>query len=316
MTVRTARTGYLLAISSAAVWSLTSPGISYLIDTHGIAPLVVAFWRDVLVAAACLSAIMIAIALGRRTRPQLSRSDWSGFTLTGIFSIGIYHALFASSIALNGAALGIVLIYLYPAFVTLGAALIFREPIRPLQIIALLLALAGCVLLVRAYDPAVLRVSWLGILVGVGSALTHAGYVLFSQRAVERHSPWLTLGMTMLFGALTLALVSSLLIGPAQLVSLGNGWTPILVLIGLSLGPTLFGYALFTFSLRHLPGRIISVVMVIEAPIATLFAVLLLGERLDSIQIAGIAAILCAAVLASLTAQTAPEVPAELSITA
>jgi drug/metabolite transporter, DME family len=308
---RSARSGYLLALSSAAVWSLTSPGISYLIETHGIDPLVVAFWRDALVAAACLAAIGIAVGLGRRAAPQISGGDWRGFLLTGIFSIGIYHALFATSIALNGAALGIVLIYLYPAFVTLGAALFFKEPIGLRQLAALALALTGCVLLVRAYDPAVLRVSWQGILIGIGSALTHAGYVLFSQRAVERHSPWLTLGMTMLFGALTLLIISGMIAGPAQIVSLGSGWTPLLVLIGLSLGPTLFGYALFTFSLRHLPGRIISVIMVVEAPIATLLAVLLLGERLEALQVAGIAAILAAAVLTSWNSPAATPVPAE-----
>jgi DME family drug/metabolite transporter len=308
---RSARTGYLLAISSATVWSMTSPGISYLIETHGIDPLVVAFWRDALVAAACLAAIGLAVAFGRRPAAQIDGGDWRGFLLTGIFSIGIYHALFTTSIALNGAALGIVLIYLYPAFVTLGATVLFKEPIGSRQLIALALALAGCVLLVRAYDPAVLRVSWLGILVGIGSALTHAGYVLFSQRAVERHSPWLTLGTTMLFGAVTLLLISSVIAGPAQIISLGNGWTPLLVLIGLSLGPTLFGYALFTFSLRHLPGRIVSVIMVVEAPIATLLAVLLLGERLEALQVAGIAAILAAAVLTSFNNPTAQAVPAE-----
>ena len=83
---------------------------------------------------------------------------------------------------------GIVLIYTFPSFVTIGAWLLFGERPTRAQVAALVVSLAGCVLLARAYDPAVLRVSWLGLLVGLSTGLTHAGYVLFSQRSVPRRS--------------------------------------------------------------------------------------------------------------------------------
>jgi drug/metabolite transporter, DME family len=215
----------------------------------------------------------------------------------GAVSVGLYHALFVTSIALNGAAMGIVLIYLFPAFVTLGARLLFKEPIGPTQLVALLLAIVGCALLVRIYDPAVLRVSWLGTLVGVASAATHAGYVLFNQRAVARHSPWLSLALTMSFGSLVLLALSLLVDGPTGVAQVGPGLEPWLIVLLLALGPTLGGYALFTIGLRYLPGRIASLILVIEAPLATLAAVLLLGERLEAPQIAGMALIVAAAVL-------------------
>src|SRR6266508_3003132 len=63
------------------------------------------------------------------------------------------------------------------------------------------LALLGCALLVRAYDPAVFQVSWLGTLVGLATGITHAGYVLYSQRSVESRSPWTSMTYTMLFGS-------------------------------------------------------------------------------------------------------------------
>jgi drug/metabolite transporter, DME family len=152
---------------------------------------------------------------------------------------------------------------------------------------------------VRAYDPAVLQVSWLGALVGLSTGMAHAGYVLFSQRSVESHSPWTSLAYTMLFGSL--ALLALWLVGapgsatataaPSLIGSVG-GLTPWLVLLGLALGPTLGGYALFTTALRYIPGRIASLVVVVEAPISVLLAMLLLGERLEWAQILGIALIL------------------------
>jgi drug/metabolite transporter (DMT)-like permease len=297
---RSPRAGIVFVVMAALAWAGTSPGLAYLMDNYPIRALTLAFWRDAFVATACLTGIGLVALVRRQTLPAVNRAELRGFALTGVISVGIYHALFVLSIALNGAALGIVLIYLYPAFVTLGARVFFREAITLRQLIALLFALVGCALLVRIYDPEVLRVSWLGVIVGIGSALTHAGYVLFNQRALDRHSPWLSLALTMAFGSLTLLLLVSVVDGPATLFQIGSGFMPWLLLLGLSLGPTLGGYALFTISLRHLPGRIASLIVVIEAPIATLAAVLLLGERIVPIQILGMVLILFAAVLPGL----------------
>lgn len=294
------RKGYTLVVLAALTWAATSPGLSYLIERYHIATLTLAFWRDAFIAVACVLGIGVGALAGGRPLTGLSLIDLRGFALMGVVSVGIYHALFVSSVALNGAALAIVLIYLYPAFVTLGAWLLFGELIGLSQVLALLLALVGCALLVRLYDPAVLKVSWLGVLVGVGSAITHAGYVLFNQRAVTRHSAWLSLALTMSFGALTLLALTIVAQGPASLMHVGPGIAPWLIIAGLALGPTLIGYALFTFSLRHIPGRIASLIVIIEAPIATLAAVLLLGERIQPVQAVGMALILVAAVLPGL----------------
>lgn len=306
-----ARTGYTLSLSAALVWATTSVGIRYLLDHYSMPALTVAFWRDAFIALACLVGLLAL-------RPRLlriNRRDLHGFALIGMISIGIYHALFVTSIALNGAAVAIVLIYTFPAFVTIGAWIFFREPIRWLRLAALVLALFGCALLVRAYDPAVLRVSWVGALVGLSTGMTHAGYVLFSQRSVKSYSPWTSLTYTMLFGALTL-LAMSLVSMPWQSLVAGRTAAPWLVLLALALGPTLGGYALFTTSLRHISGPIASLIAIVEVPASTLLAVLLLGERLQPLQVIGLVLILVAVVLPQLLAyRAAPRLPkAELRV--
>ncbi len=296
------RTGYLLTLAAAVVWAATSPGIKYLIETEHVPALAVAFWRDAFIALACVLALLAV-------RPRLLRVDrraLRSFALIGAISIGIYHALWVFSIALNGAAVAIVLIYTFPTFVTFGAWLLFGERIRWPQVLALALALLGAALLVRAYDPAVLRVSWQGTLVGLGTGMAHAGYVLFSQRSVESRSPWTSLTYTMLFGALTLLalwfIAAAIGAAPAATPDIVRavGGTPGPWLLVLALGPTLGGYALFTIALRHLPGRIASLVAMVEAPMSVLIAVILLRERLEWPQIVGMALILVAASLPGL----------------
>ncbi|MCU0490552.1 MAG: DMT family transporter [Chloroflexaceae bacterium] len=295
------RTGYMLCLSAVLAWAATGPGLSYLLDYFQVPPLTLALWRDVIIALVC-GTLLLLLKPGAL---RMERRDMRNFALIGVLGIGIYHAIFVYSVALNGAALAIVLIYLYPAFVTLGARIFFKEQIGLLHMAALLLALAGCVLVVRAYDPALLRSSWVGALVGVASAMTHASYVLFNQRAVARHSPWVSLTLTMFFGALTLVLLTTVITGPASLLAVATqpevpAWQPWLVLAAIALGPTLGGYALFTMALRHMPGRTASLVVVLEVPAAALIAYLLLNERLEPLQLLGMLLVLCAAVLPSL----------------
>lgn len=287
-----ARTGYLLSVAAALTWAATAPGLKYLIDNYGVPSLTLAFWRDAFVALACLAGVLLV----RPSLLRVSRADLRGFALTGAISIGIYHALWLWSVALNGAAVAVVLIYLYPTFVTIGGWLLYREPVGWPHIAALALALLGCALVVRVYDPEVLRVSWLGALIGVLTALAHSVYVLFSQRSVASHSPWTSLTYTMVFGALTL--LALLVFGaPQQLMAVGATPAPWLIVAALAIGPTLGGYALFTAALRHIPGRTAGLIAVLEAPVATLLAVALLGERLAWPQVMGMVLVLAAILL-------------------
>ncbi len=283
------RTGYGLSAGAAVAWSTTSVLIKYLLDS-GAPRLAVAFWRDALIAVVCLAGLLVL----RPRALRVGRSDLRGFAAIGAISVGLYHALWVISIGLNGAAVATVLIYTFPVFVTLGAWLLFHEPIRRPQILAL--ALLGCALVVRAYDPAVLQVSWFGVLVGLSTGLTHAGYVLFSQRAVQSYSPWTSLGYTMLFGSLML-LGLNLVVAPGELLAIGSSPTIWLLLVVLALGPTLGGYVLFTAALRHIPGRIAGLIAVVEAPVAALLAALVLGERMEWPQLLGLVLVLAAVAL-------------------
>jgi drug/metabolite transporter, DME family len=285
------RSGYILSAAAAMAWAATAPGLKYLIDTYGVPSLTLAFWRDAFVALACL-AFVLAVRPGLL---RVSRRELRGFALTGMVSIGIYHALWLWSVALNGAAVAVVLIYTYPAFVTLGNWLLFRQPVSRGHVAGLVLALAGCALVVRMYDPEVFRVSWLGALVGLLTALTHSVYVMFSQRAVANHSPWTTLTYTMVFGTLTL-MALLLVTGPWQFGAVGTEPAPWLIIAVLAIGPTLGGYALFTAALRYIPGGTAGLISVLEAPVATLLAVALLGERLEWPQLLGMGLVLGAIV--------------------
>ncbi len=297
---RRAWSGYVISLVAAFAWAGTAPGIS-LLQSQGVPSLAIAFWRDLIIAVA----LFAGIGLIRPSALRVSRENFKGLVVAGLVSIGLYHALWVYSIKFNGAAVAVVLVYSYNAFVTLGARIIFKEAIRPMQIVALLVSFAGLFLVVRAYDPETWRVTWQGTLIGVASAIAQAVYVLFNQRFIKTISPLVSLGYLMGFGSVGLLMITLAISPPALTTALsGSTWA---ILVFLALGPTLGGYGLFNLALRYVPGKVAGLISVLEVPIAALISFALLGDTLQPPQLAGMALVLISTVLPNLRGFSAPE---------
>ena len=295
------RTGIILCTIAAMVWAGTAPGIKYLLDVYHVPGVTLAFWRDVFVTIAVMGMLLIR----NRAALRVSKADFTPLALLGVVSIGIYHALWIWSVSLNGAAIAVVLIYLFPTFVTIGARFMFGEQLRTVQVIGLLLSLIGMALLVKLYDPEQIKLNWLGIVVGLTTAVLQAFYVLYTQKAVRTVNPWASLGITMATGSMTLLvmlLAAPLVVGQAAapgIFQVGD-LTAWLILLALAIGPTLGGYALFNLSLQHIPATTGGLILVLEAPTASAIAILFLGEQLVALQYAGMVFIFVSILLPTL----------------
>jgi drug/metabolite transporter (DMT)-like permease len=156
---------------------------------------------------------------------------------------------------------------------------------------------------VRAYDPALLQLNPWGAVLGVLSAITQAAYTLLNRRlAQSANTHWVTtLTYTFVFGCITL--LGLMLIGArAESFSVPSSAFPWIA--ALALGPTIGGYGFFNWALSKLSGRIVSLIVITEAPIAALIGVTFLNENLEALQWFGIALILIAIVLPSVLAST------------
>ena len=297
----TRRTGLILCTIAAVVWAGTAPGIKYLLDVYHVPGITLAFWRDVFVTIAVLGMLLIR----NRAALRLTKADFTPLAWLGVVSIGIYHALWIWSVSLNGAAIAVVLIYLFPTFVTIGARFMFGEQLRTVQLIGLVLSLIGMGLLVKLYDPEQIKLNWLGIVVGLTTAVLQAFYVLYTQKAVRTVNPWASLGVTMATGSLTLLvmlLAAPLVVGQSAapgIFQVGD-LTAWLILLGLAIGPTLGGYALFNLSLQHIPASTGGLILVLEAPTASAIAILFLGEQLVALQYLGMVLIFVSILLPTL----------------
>ena len=163
--------GYAIALTATTLWATTGILISYLLTNYAIAPLTLACWRDVIVS----SVLAVILAVVRPSLLRIRRQDIPFFAAYGFFGVAVFNALWVYSVDFNGATLAVVLVYTGPAFVAIAAHWLFHEPITCFKVLAIVLSLAGCVLVTGAYDLIQLQLNPLGILCGMGVGVALGG---------------------------------------------------------------------------------------------------------------------------------------------
>lgn len=283
--------GYALALVSAAFLSTTAPFIRHLTQTYEIPPLVLAMWRNFFV----LLVLLPTLALLRPRLLRVSRPH-----LLYLFGYGLlmaaFNSLWTTSVALNGAAVSTVLAYCSAAFTALLGWWFLKERLDWVKILAVILALGGCVLVAEAFTPNAWQANLAGIATGILTGLAYAIYSLMGRSAAQCGlNPWTTLLYTFGFASLFLLIINLLPIRflpgtastPSELFWLKDslaGWG---ILFLLAAGPTIGGFGFYNISLSYLPSSVVNLVATLEPAFTALIAYTFLDERLTLAQIIG-----------------------------
>ena len=283
--------GYTVAFISAVILSTTAIFIRFLTQDYHLPALVLAFWREVIVALTMLVALgLLKPGLLRLERQHLRFLVWYGLLLA------VFNSFWTLSVSLNGAAVSTVLAYCSTGFTALLGWWLLKERLDWSKLLAVVLCLGGCVFVSGALDPAAWRVNLLGIVTGILSGLLYAIYSLMGRSASQRGlNPWTTLLYTFGFAAVFLlgfnllgrGILPGAITRPADFLWLGNSWAGWGLLLLLAVGPTLAGYGMYNVSLTLLPSSVANLIVSLEPAITAVTAYFLLGERLTWIQVGG-----------------------------
>lgn len=276
---RSLNKGYAIALTGILFWSTTAIFISYLLTRYTLAPLTLAFWRDLF----ATTALALALLLFRRDLLRIDRHHRL-FLLGYGLSLALMNTVWTYSVALNGAAVSTVLVYASPAFTALVARSLFKEKLTPLRIAAIAASLIGCALVSGAYKPEVWSVNAMGIAVGLVSALGLTAYSTMGKLSARR-------GINSWTATLASFSIASCLLFFTQngdtLFTLGpalDGWAILLVL---AVVPTLGGYGLYAASLAYLPAGTANLIATLEPALTAILAFILLRESFSGEQLAG-----------------------------
>jgi len=293
--------GYMIALVSAAVLAFTSILIRMVSEDYGLPALILAFWRDTFVVLCALPYLGIF-------KPSLLKIERKHllFLITFGAVLALFNILWTLAVTLTGAAVATVLVYSSAGFTALLGRLLLKETLDTKKVVAVILCLAGCVLVSGATSAAAWRTNTLGIVTGVLSGLLYAIYSLMGRRAAQKKiNPWTALFYTFLFAALILLGINLLPDNlfpatadhPAEMFLLGTQWRGWLLLLLLAAGPTLIGFGLYNVSLNLLPSSTANLILTVEPVLTAIAAFFLLGERLTPLELLGSALIMTALVI-------------------
>lgn len=281
--------GYAICLAATFIWSWSSIFIRYLYLEFEMPPLVLTLWRDLL-AFMVLGSILLIFA---KKNLILKKRNWLYILGYGIF-LGVFNSIFSVSVSLNGAAVATVLAYSSGAFTAVLARYFFKERLDYFKIAAVVLSLAGCVLVAGAYNISNWRLNPLGVTTGLLTGLGFAVYSLLGRAASHRGiNPWATVLFT--FGLATVVLLLLNLfptfltegLGSRNIFALGSSWVGWLLLLGLAVGPTVGGFGLYTVSLGYLPASVANIINTLEPAFTVMWAYLFLSERFSPLQLSG-----------------------------
>jgi len=281
--------GYLICLTATVIWSTTGIFIGYITQNFNMPPLLLAFWRDLIVSATLLTTFtLLSRSMLRISKNNLVFLAWYGLALTFL------NTSWTISVALNGAAVSTVLVYSSPAITALVGWRLYGESLDMAKISAIVLSILGAALVSGAYQPQVWQVNLIGVIAGLLSGVAMAMYSLMGKGASLRQiNPWSTLSYTFASATLFLLIINLTSLGQAQglsqsnLLWLGNTPTPWIVLLILAIGPTIGGYGLYMVSLGYLQASVANLIATLEPVFTAILAYLLLAERLNSVQILG-----------------------------
>lgn len=189
------------------------------------------------------------------------------------------------------ASLTSLLLYVYPGLVFVGAVLLRRDHVDRRRILALALATGGAVLVLAGSGTG--DFDALGVALALGSAITYACYILVADRVVPLIDPFLVSALIATGAAVTLT-ATGLVSGELDLGFAAGGWGWSAALAFFS---TVIPIVAFLIGLPKIGPATASIVSSAEPLVGVGMAMIVFGERLGIIQIAGGALVLSAVVL-------------------
>jgi len=201
-----------------------------------------------------------------------------GLVLMGALGYVGQSFCYFTGLTLASAGLVALLLYLYPAIVTVISVIFLKEPVSKLKITVLVLALAGTVLTIGPAGGG----QPLGIILSLGAAFIYSIYILVGSKIVKQGTAIQSSTVIIISAAVVYGGLISIQ-GPAFPVTL-SGWISV---IALALISTVLAVVTFLAGLERVGPTNAATLSTIEPVVTVTLASLVLGEIITPLRIAG-----------------------------
>ena len=214
--------------------------------------------------------------------------------IMGLVTQAFFNLSYSGCINSVGVAMGSVLLYTAPIFVSILSRLLFKEEINARKGISLVINLLGCFIMVTGGDLSVLKVSGIGILLGIGAGFFYAMVTILGKFTSDEVDPFTMVFYNFLFGWISLALISNPIPKIAAVSDL-HFW---LLAFGYGLIPTVGSYLFYMNGISHdVELSRVPIIASVEPIIATIIGLLVFGENITLVNALGLVIVLFSIVL-------------------
>ncbi len=230
--------------------------------------------------------VLTGMMLLRRKKLRYNRKGLIWAMLAGIM-IGFDMTFWSTGIMMAGPTLPTLLGNTTPLWVGLAVMVIYKERHPRLFWVGLLIALTGAVVILGS-DAVFNGGLNIGASLGLVSAVFYSAYFMLLQRARESADALTSLWVVSFFGGVV-QMGTSLVLGHPL-----TGYSPNTYLIFLMMGVVIqvVAWLLVTYAQGYVPASVVSPTLLGQPVLTAIFAVPLLGDRLDLFDLVGGAAVL------------------------
>lgn len=232
--------------------------------------------------------LLVAVfAIKDRSVFRVRREHLKYFLGTGVVSVMFFTMCYFTCQKICSLAVASILLYTAPSFVVLLSAVLWKEPVTKRKLLALVLTLAGCVLVCGVFAED-MTVTVPGILLGLGAGFFYALYSIFGRYALAHYSSMTVTVWTFIFAGPA----SLVLLRPARMAAALAAPRMWLLAAGLVVFSTVMPYILYTRGLAQVESGRASIMASLEPVVASLAGVLVFGEPMGAATLSGILCVL------------------------
>lgn len=282
--------GTLMVILAACFWSTMGVFSRYL-NQFGL------YAREISQIRTTVGLLLIGgyLVLVRRDLMKIRWRDLWCFLGTGVLSLLFFCITYFQSLQTISMSTATVLLYMAPVYVMLMSLVLFGEKLYANKVIALLLAVLGCVL---SSGIGGFSGDTIGILLALASGVFYALYSIFSRYAIQRgYHVYTIVFYTFLFSAIGCSFLSDWGTITNALVRTDTAW---ILCLGLGLLSGFLPYLLYSKGLTMMESSRVSILSSMEIVFSTIWGLTLFSEFPNALGWVGMALVLGAVCLLSM----------------
>lgn len=282
------REAILLTLLTAFLWGTSFPAVSLGLES-GLNPVSFVFLRF---GVASIPMLFLSIARGKDMMSIVSNKY---LLVLGIINTFSFILQFEGQVHAT-ASLSALLVNMSALVAAAGSALFLGETFGKVKTAAVSIALVGVFFLTTNGNITITREETFSSLLLGMTAVSWGAYVIVDKKMLEKRRVD-ALGMTTWIVLLTCIFTAPML--------LFYGFTPPLnpvswgTVLYTALLNTALPYAIYQAGLERLSATISSIILLVEPVVAIVFSSLILGERMNVVQLAGATMILCSIFMVS-----------------